>query len=193
MFEIISYILLIPSAFSLLTNKNCSYDFYPDSPHVYVINQKRSVHKLNRRTQLLSELKLNYHTIEAINFNLAYVPTDLMQSNTDNMFRDICKYRASDSIESSIQSMQLTNKTHLISGLCTSTISLIELYNSMSHLKAIYTAVHSAKAKSKYAIIMQGNIHMPISTDFSAIAESAPHDFGILQLMTTNPTHIPLS
>ena len=191
MFEIIRYILLIPSALGLLTNKNCSYDFYPDSPHIYVINQKRSVHKLNRSTQLLSELKLNYHTIEAINFNLAYFPTDLMQSNTDKTFRDLCTYRTSDSIESSIQSMQLTNKTHLISGLCSSSVSFMKLFNTMSHLKAIYTAVHSTTTKSKYAIIMEGNIHMPISTDFSAIAESAPRDFGILQLMTTNPTHIP--
>ena len=187
MVEIIVYILFIHSASSLFFNKNCSYDFYPDSPNIYVINQKRSVRRLKHMALLLSELKLNYYRIEAITSKSVFFPSNSYAPNLS----DICQYHTTNSIESSIQFMQQTNKTQLISGLCTSSISLIELYNSMSHLKAIYTAVHSTTTKSKYAVIIEDNIHMPISTDFSAIAESAPRAFGILQLMTTNPTHIP--
>ena len=192
MLVIITYLFFIQFASgNSFSNKNCSYDFYPDSPTIYIINQKRSVRKLKHMTQLLTELKLNFHKIDAINFNSAYFPDHLIQSNSDKTLRDICKYRTSNTFESSVQSMQQTNKTQLISGLCTSSISFVELYNTMSHLKAIYTAVHSTTTKSKYAVIMEDNIHMSISTDFSAIAESAPRDFGILQLMTTSPTHIP--
>ena len=55
----------------------------------------------------------------------------------------------------------------------------------MSHLLAIYSAVHSTTATTKYAI-MEDDIHIPISTDFNALAESAPSDAGILQLLSVN-------
>lgn len=55
----------------------------------------------------------------------------------------------------------------------------------LSHLKAIYYAVHSAK-DNKYALILEDDIQILFDIDFNKLIQSAPNDFGTLQLVTSN-------
>jgi len=55
----------------------------------------------------------------------------------------------------------------------------------LSHLTAMHRAVN-AKDDSQYALIVEDDVYFPVSVDFRKVVESAPSDFGILQLVTTN-------
>eukprot|EP01032_Pedospumella_encystans_P026815 gene26815-30310_t len=65
----------------------------------------------------------------------------------------------------------------------------------MSHLKAIYTAVHDpivplGKKRSildDYALILEDDVKFLYDIDYRALIEKAPRKFGVLQLITTNP------
>ena len=168
--------------------KNCTYDNHPKAPEVYYINLKKSHRRRQVIQQLLSTMQLRYFRVEAVSSSSIYVPPDLVRPlhNSALSFADVCKYWTKEKIDNSTQAMQVTNKTHLVSGICSIGILWTELFCTMSHLFAIYNAVHSTTAKSNYAIIMEDDIHIPISTDFNALAESAPSDFGIVQLLSVN-------
>ena len=60
----------------------------------------------------------------------------------------------------------------------------------ISHLAAIYTAVHDTSLVSsrggEFALIVEDDVQFHFNIDFRALALSAPPDFGILQLMTSN-------
>ena len=60
-----------------------------------------------------------------------------------------------------------------------------ELSVTVSHLQALRTAVHS-DSTSPYALIMEDDMKVSFDIDFHALAQSAPKDFAILQLITSN-------
>ena len=169
--------------------KKCSYDNYTDAPEVYYINLKTSENRRKSMERLLNLMKLRYFRIEGVTSSITYVPNDLIQSNNSKMktFPEICKFQTNETIDNSIQRMKEMNKTYLVDGLCTrGTTKWTELYCSLSHLQAIYQAIHSTTATSKYALIMEDDIYIPFSIDFNALAASAPASFGVLQLMNAN-------
>eukprot|EP01034_Spumella_vulgaris_P022210 gene22210-28324_t len=57
-----------------------------------------------------------------------------------------------------------------------------------SHLIAIYRAVHDPvfMSSSPYALILEDDVHFEFEVDFERLVESAPKDFAVLQLMTSN-------
>lgn len=59
----------------------------------------------------------------------------------------------------------------------------------LSHLKAIYSAVYfdSFHPDSEYAVILEDDVKFLYSMNFTALLETAPKDFTILQLTTSNP------
>ena len=177
-------ILLAYSTTVSIANKHCYYDSFPNSPEVYFINHKRNDGHRRLTTELLSTMKLQSFSVDEIRHKRVYIPSDIMRIVKNSTAYDICKYQTNETIDHSVKSMKATSKTHLLQGLCTNKIKWTELYCSMSHLLAIYRAVHSTTATSKYALIMEDNVYIPISTWFNALADSAPSDFGILQLMT---------
>lgn len=63
-----------------------------------------------------------------------------------------------------------------------------ELACLVSHLSAIHEAVHDPKADSDhpYALIMEDDAEFAMDIDIDAIIKSAPKNFGILQLTTSN-------
>ena len=136
--------------------------------------------------QLLSDMKVKYFRIEGIYTKSIYIPQDIISNTNVDRISDICKYNTSINNKETIDTMNKQKKSHLIEGLCTQGIKWAELYCTMSHLLAIYRAVYSTTATSKYALIMEDDVYIPIDTDFNALAASAPQDFGILQLMTSN-------
>ena len=180
---VVSFIFLSTKS---LAHKNCTYDYHPNQPEVYYINLKRSIDRDKSMQQLLSSMKLRHFRVEAVSSSSLYVPSDLIPQQSGSSFPNVYKYKSIETIETSSKVMGDTNKHHLIHGLCTRGILWTELYCSMSHLLAIYRAVHSPTATSEYALIMEDDIHIPISTDYNELAASAPSDFGILQLLTVN-------
>ena len=160
------------------------YDSFPNSPEVYFINHKRNDGHRRLTTELLSNMKLQSFSVDEIRHKRVYTPSNIMRIVKNSTVYDMCKYQTNETIDNSVKSMKSTNKTHLVRGLCTDKIKWAELHKTMSHLLAIYRAVHSPTANSKYALIMEDDVYIPISTWFNALADSAPPDFGILQLLT---------
>ncbi len=60
-----------------------------------------------------------------------------------------------------------------------------ELTVTLSHLQALRTAVNSGST-SKYALILEDDMEFAFDIDFEELALSAPKDFAILQLITSN-------
>jgi GR25 family glycosyltransferase involved in LPS biosynthesis len=60
-----------------------------------------------------------------------------------------------------------------------------ELAVTASHLQALRTAVNSG-SDSPYALILEDDMEFGFDIDFHALAASAPPDFAILQLITSN-------
>jgi GR25 family glycosyltransferase involved in LPS biosynthesis len=75
----------------------------------------------------------------------------------------------------------------LITGLCgRETNVLTELAVTVSHLTAIHRAIYSTTDKYPYALILEDDITIPFNIDFEALIRSAPANFTILQLFTSN-------
>lgn len=51
---------------------------------------------------------------------------------------------------------------------------------------AMRRAIYSNTTKSPYALIIEDDVSFPFSINFTALAASAPQDFGILQLFNSN-------
>jgi GR25 family glycosyltransferase involved in LPS biosynthesis len=59
----------------------------------------------------------------------------------------------------------------------------------MSHLKAIYAAVHDptpAAVASPYALVLEDDVKFLFHVNYTRLVETAPKDFGILQLVSSN-------
>lgn len=56
----------------------------------------------------------------------------------------------------------------------------------MSHLRAIHAAIYRDPSPSPYALILEDDVRFLFSVNFTALIRSAPKDFGILQLTTSN-------
>jgi len=67
-----------------------------------------------------------------------------------------------------------------------------ELSCVISHLLAIYRAVYDPKASidNPYALITEDDINFEMDVDFMSLAESAPMNFGVLQLMTSSSSYV---
>jgi len=64
-----------------------------------------------------------------------------------------------------------------------------ELTVTISHLKAMYLALKQ-KNDRKYALILEDDMRMAFDIDFSALVATAPPNFAILQLITSNADEV---
>ena len=179
-------IFLLSYYLSSSSNSSCLYDSYPNTPEVYFINLKNSTSRHESIVKHLRAMKLEHFRVEGVEATDIYTPHDILTHRqlNETTFSDVFKYKTKEIIRKSYKHMLKSSKKLLITGLCTQAMRWTELYCSMAHLIAIYRAVYSTTAKSKYALIMEDDVYIPVSTDFNALAASAPSDFGILQLMT---------
>ena len=63
--------------------------------------------------------------------------------------------------------------------------SKFELAVTVSHLRALWTAVND-KGPSPYALILEDDVEFAFDVDFVALIKTAPRNFAILQLVTSN-------
>ena len=79
----------------------------------------------------------------------------------------------------------------IISGLCgrgKGQNDMEDLAITLSHLRAIYTAVYHNISASRYALIIEDDVQLVFDIDIPALVDSAPGDFGILRLYTAQLT-----
>ena len=193
------------SSKSKLDINHCNYNnsHSLNDPELYYINLKTSQNRNHTISQLLNKIGIKYHRIEALTSNTVYIPSDLLIKSKRykrvyqpnllytttkyiNKYRG-CIYQSKENLNITINNAKQQHKQYIVNGICTRDITLSELYCTMSHLLAIYTAVNSPTASSKYALITEDDIHIPYDIDYTALALSAPTDFGILQLYTSYP------
>jgi hypothetical protein len=60
-----------------------------------------------------------------------------------------------------------------------------ELAVTMSHLKAIRNSIYS-KSTKPYALILEDDVRFAFDINFKKLISSAPKEFGMLQLITSN-------
>lgn len=64
-----------------------------------------------------------------------------------------------------------------------------ELTVTISHLQALRTALNQI-SDSPYALILEDDMQFAFDVDYQALADSAPKDFAILQLVTSNDQNL---
>ena len=72
-------------------------------------------------------------------------------------------------------------------------VSLADIAIVCSHLSALYTALHDTSEiaqKSKYFVVLEDDVRFQFKVDFNNLIESAPNDFGSLQLMMSHKIQI---
>ena len=170
---------------------NCTYSKHNNTPEVYYINMKNSTIRNKTISNLLSHMNLPYHRIEGVSSDKVYIPDDILQSFRSKK----CKFNTNETIFQSISLMNQSN-IYIVNGLClgyhfnndkSMKKLMIELYCTMAHLLAIYTAINSPTATSKYALITEDDMFFPFDIDYNTLAGAAPVDlWGILQLFTSD-------
>ena len=170
---------------------NCTYSNHNNTPEVYYVNMKNSTIRNKTISNLLSHMNLPYHRIEGISSDKVYIPDDILQSFRSKK----CKFNTNESISQSISLMNQSN-IYIVNGLClgynynndkSMKKLMIELYCAMAHLLAIYTAINSPTATSKYALVTEDDMFFPFDIDYNTLADAAPVDlWGILQLFTSD-------
>lgn len=183
------------------SSEECKYTKKYELPDVYYINMDKSVDRKIAMEKHLSEVGFNYYRVRGLKPSELFIPDDLhatwwnrwcltdseipLPKHLDPAFPQ--HYNRSN-IETG------TPYKAIIRGLCgrkrdegRNKGNLIkELGCTSSHLEAIRLAVYSNTTKSRYALIIEDDVHFPFEVDWNALAASAPPGFGILQLFNSN-------
>lgn len=155
-----------------------------ETPDVYWINLDRSQERKRFMLNQLSFYKMSHHRVKAITPKQVLLPIELIkpfECNTAGNASDILDH--SLYIERTrVSKLQIFIKNHC--GRPKNTIR--ELSVTLSHLYAIRRAINDNNSKSPYALILEDDLQFLYQVDFHKLIASAPTDFGILQLITSN-------
>jgi GR25 family glycosyltransferase involved in LPS biosynthesis len=162
---------------------------------IFYINLDRSE---NRRKYM--ESQLNYYKLNSNNRVRAVTIKDVIVPNEASVAKD-CAIKVPNTAISYITSSTIfnplpkqlanLNKTEspykiIVTALCgRPRNSRKEMIVTISHLQAIKSAIYS-KSLNPYALILEDDMNIAFDIDFMHLARSAPKDFGILQLVTSN-------
>ena len=170
----------------------CHWNRSENAPHVYWINMEKSVERRLVMTKHLDEVfGVGKHTrFRALTMDEIYVPKDI--ANTWMSYNVPWTTKEYESVIPQRDRITPTSKFWpyrvILSTLFgrRKTNKLKEIGCTISHLFAIYQAVHETKSSSKYALIIEDDVQFLFNIDWDALAATAPKDFGILQLFNSN-------
>eukprot|EP01041_Mallomonas_annulata_P011352 gene11352-23759_t len=149
----------------------------------YWINLGRSAKRRHYMENQLSDLGIHSHRIRAVTPAEFDIPTDVAVPTRCNMEAKSDVYKK---LGEFTKRPNISNRRILITGLCGRKKNILtELAVTASHLTAIHTAVYSSN-NSPYALIAEDDITIAFDIDFDALIATAPKDFKILQLFTSN-------
>mmetsp|Transcript_4736 Transcript_4736/g.7774 ORF Transcript_4736/g.7774 Transcript_4736/m.7774 type:complete len:286 (-) Transcript_4736:482-1339(-) len=187
--NLINFLILASIAVALFARSNafdegsCSFTYREDAPVAYFVNLKSERSRRMYMHRTLSRMNLDFHRIPAITPADIYIPPDL--NNTWQTDACIFETKWEPSHSSHLRNFDSGFRAPLyVSSLCAKPRFLTEIACTASHLLAIYRACHSTTAKSKYALITEDDIFFAVDIDWQAMINSAPNDFGFLQLFS---------
>lgn len=157
-----------------------------DLVDIYWINLDHSVSRKRFMTDQFDFYHLNHSTrIRALTPKDVYIPSDLSRPEQ-------CTKSGEDSIDAASVAMKSASDLQkspfrvLITEHCgRKKNTKRELTVTSSHLKAIRTAIYANNSKP-YALILEDDLQLAFDIDFQALINSAPQDFAMLQLITSN-------
>lgn len=169
----------------------CLWTKRENAPEVYFINMEKSKARKKTIEHHMEEVGLRSFRVRGVTPTEIYIPDDVestwrtafckLQTDwkppnklTDGFYNEASKWNSFTAYTSALCGRGKNKNTPKELG-CTS-----------SHLMAMYQAVYSTTARSRYAIITEDDVYFPFDIDFEALAKSAPPDFGILQLFNSN-------
>eukprot|EP01038_Epipyxis_sp_PR26KG_P017215 gene17215-23726_t len=164
----------------------CKYTQRDDAPEVYFVNMDNSKDRRISTENHLREIGLLGYRVRGLTPKEIYIPLDI-----ESTWRT-AKCKLMTDWQPPFENNQLEmygNYTAYTASLCgrgKKKNTPKELGCTTSHLIAMYNAIYSPSAKSRYAIIIEDDVYFPFDVDFSELVKSAPSDFGILQLFNSN-------
>lgn len=191
---IIQWCLLLSNQ-TVKCSTTCQYKARFDAPEVYWINMEKSAARKLTMEQTLSDMSLRNHRVRGLTPSEIFVPQDI----EDTWRTAACKlqtdWKPPDKL--SKEYLNNTNKSYdtysqysaYTSALCgrgKKKNNPKELGCTTSHLIAMYNAIYSTTARSRYALIVEDDVSFPFDVDYNEMARSAPEGFGILQLFNSN-------
>lgn len=184
------FFLVFVSLLELSTSRQCKWkglvNQRDESPEVYWINMDKSLERQDNMRKHLGEVGLKNQRIRGITPKQIYIPDDI-QSTWQTAW---CKTN-SDWIPPPRWELNTTSTLWQYSSVALSLCGRKkkntpkELGCTTSHLLAMRAAIYS-NSKSRYALVFEDDVHVPFDIDFLALVQSAPPDFGILQLFNSN-------
>jgi hypothetical protein len=176
-------------------NSSCAQKHAKDNRHIldlYWINLDRSpqrkeyMHRVFKFFGLHSNRRFSAITPDDLTIPKGFEKaTDCKFLNENQTNEEIIRIKT-------LQANHQMNRTVLVATHCgkqKNNFQYRHLANVLSHLVAIYQASHHHSHK-KYALIMEDDLRMAMEVDFEKVIESAPQDFGMLQLVTSNEVSI---
>lgn len=165
----------------------CKWTYDKSSPDVYWINMDKSIQRRQNMLKHFRNVGLVHHRVKGLSRKDFYLPLHLQNSWWDNPNRkksnilNISKFSKQNFNGSDIDSYPIII-TELFGRKKN---KLNEIGCTISHILAIYEAIHSATSKSHYAIILEDDVTVPLNINFNDLIQTAPSDFSILQIFNS--------
>lgn len=184
-------IFFITVIFSILSMISNAFSKKYDPPIIYWANVDASVDRRIYMEEMLGKLNLPNYRIKGV------TPADIEIVDKNLLNYTYCEIRsASELFKPRVGYQgpvaQSNNRKYRIVELCGRPKNILrELAGTLSHLNAIHAAIYSSN-NNPYAVILEDDVHISFDIDFTALAQSAPKDFLILQLLISNENVIDL-
>lgn len=197
-------VFIVASQVSYHGNTTCARKYVRRNRHmldVHWLNLDKSIKRRDFMNRMLGFFGFHHYRVPAITPEQIYVPkgleraTDCVSLSLNETVIEIEKVKE-------LQFNKQLNRTVLLTGHCgrsKNNDQMKVLACTISHLLTIYNAVHHhpptppASALGprhslwkKYALIMEDDLRLAFELDFEQLISSAPKDFDMLQLITTN-------
>ena len=177
-----------------LRNNTCRYRFLQRNSRfidVYWINTDQSKDRRISMHEMFHTYGLrNTRRISAVTKPKIHIPSSLNVTGGCIAISDIEKQQEIQRMQSIRNERRHNNQTVMLSSICGSLTERADfsvLGCTLSHMVVMYHAIHDETSQEKeYALILEDDIQLIYEIDFKSLIATAPKDFAILQLVTSN-------
>lgn len=180
---IIIALWLLTSSLATEIGTECTWRTADDKTTIYWINMDKSRHRRKEMEDQFAHTGMHNERFAAITMQNIHIPEDirrtwmsgqaLFQTHFPVPTKSIGQNEDMTVVLSGLYGRRRLNR-------------ITELGCTISHLLAIRHAIYNNQTDSKYAVITEDDVFFPFAIDWTAMAESAPSDFGVLQLFNSN-------
>lgn len=168
--------------FQIAESSSCKWQQPENAPEVYWINLDHSRERKISMEKHLNEIGLRHFRVRGFYPKDIFIPPDI-----EATWRTAwCQMNTEWNPPERNSSHTYLAYTNSLCGRGKKKNTPKELGCTTSHLLAMYQAIYSPTAKSRYALIIEDDLFFPFNIDFDKLVTSAPNDFVILQLFNSN-------